>query len=272
MKPLSWRLSRSCRLIEALRERVTSSHSARSLKRSLERNRCRVNGRIERFASSRVEKGDLIEFVFSQEEPKLTVPSILYENDDLLILDKPAGVVCSDDMLRSRLFLAHRLDKDTTGVLLFGKTKPVVDQLHEQFKERRMEKEYLALVDGTPHKQSGVIISNLTKKGSYQGQTIWGSSSNGLYAETAWSIHTAYADRALLHCKPKTGRTHQIRVHLAEMGHPILVDRQYASHFRSKIFATRPLLHAWRLQFIWKGKELLFEAPLPEDLYAHTHR
>lgn len=263
---ISWRLSRSCRLIDAVRERTNAKKSARALKRALEANGCRVNGRVERFASRTVQKGDHIEFFNVEESKAPPSKTILFENQDLLVLDKPAGLLSSDALKRSDLILAHRLDKDTTGLLLFAKNEAASAELRSLFEERVIEKEYLALVDGVLREKSGIIKSLLAKKGSFQGQTIWGSSSHGLYAETAWSIHTQFRDRSLLSCRPKTGRTHQIRVHLAEMGHPILIDRQYASRFRSQFFSARPLLHAWRLCFPWRGKQLFFEAPLPRDL------
>ncbi len=274
MTKLSWRLSRRSRLIDALKERIDPSGSARALKRSLESNGCRVNGRVERFASAQLEKGDLIEWAaIAQDKPIYTT---LFEDEELLVLNKPVRSVCSDAFfqkaLKKRVWLAHRLDKDTTGVLLFGKSPAVAKELQNLFEERAVEKEYLALVDGIPKKSSGIIRSHFIKKSSFEGQTIWGSNpvGTGLYAESSWELRTALSTQAsLLSIKPKTGRTHQIRVHLSEMGHPILIDRQYASHFRSSLIAARPLLHASRLQFSWKGRQLLFEAPLPTDISTH---
>lgn len=270
---ISWRTPSSCRLIDAVRERTEGKKSARALKRAIEANGCRVNGRIERFSSRPVQKGDQIEFLDKEESKGSSVKTILFEDEDLLVLDKPAGVLSTEALKRPGVIISHRLDKDTTGVLLFTKNSRAEQEVRALFEQRLMEKEYLALVDGRPKQQSGLIKSLLSKKSSFQGQTIWGSSGRGLYAETAWSVHTHFEDRSLLCCKPKTGRTHQIRVHLAEMGHPILIDRQYASQFRSQLFASRPLLHAWRLSFSWRGKKLAFEAPLPQDLHeAISHR
>lgn len=262
-------LSKRSRLIDALRERVPSSHSARSLKRVLEANGCRVNGRIERFASVQLEKGDLIEF--APVEISKPIYSILHEDDELLVLNKPVNAVCTDaafqKALQRRVWLAHRLDKDTTGVLLFGKSPGIAKELQMLFEERAMEKQYLAIVDGIPKMHSGEIRSYFMKKGNFEGQTIWGSNPAGvgLYAETHWELLSPLKNAALLRCRPKTGRTHQIRVHLSEMGYPILIDRQYASHFRSTIAAARPLLHASSLQFTWKGRPLAFTAELPAD-------
>lgn len=270
---MKWRLAKRSKLIDALRERVSASYSARSLKRVLESNGCRVNGRIERFASVQLERGDLIELATLEAGSKAkTSFSTLYEDEELLVLNKPMGAVCTDaaigKALNRSVYLAHRLDKDTTGVLLLGKSQTVVKELQELFERREMEKEYLALVDGIPRMHSGEIRSCFVKKGNFEGQTIWGSNplKEGLYAETHWEVcSTVGRDAALLRCFPKTGRTHQIRVHLAEMGHPILIDRQYASQFRSRLFASRPLLHASSLRFSWRDKPLAFTADLPAD-------
>ncbi len=271
---LSWRIKSPARLIDALKERVNSSCSARSIKRALESNVCRVNGQIERFGSASLQKGDHIELVSGWDalESKASLSyTILYEDDEMLCIDKPINAVCTDDrfesVLKRSVFLAHRLDKDTTGCLLFGKNRKAALELQDCFEQRGVEKEYLALVDGMVKEERGVIQSYLIKKGSFQGQTIWGSSPShqGLFAQTSWRRLGARQNASLLLCQPLTGRTHQIRVHLAEMGHPILVDRQYAVHFRSLIFAARPLLHAKSLKIQWRGRSIEMSAPLPED-------
>ncbi|MBF8262589.1 MAG: pseudouridylate synthase family protein [Parachlamydiales bacterium] len=270
---LRWRQSHSARLIEALKMRVDPSFSARFIKRALEANVCRVNGRIERFASAALSAGDIIELKDrweSFDEKSSDEVSILYEDRELLIINKAPLSVCTDSYFSQKLqktvWLAHRLDKDTTGVLLFGKDPGVAVELQECFKQRLVQKEYLAIVDRAVEKKEGVIETRLAKKGSYQGQTIWGScAGQGLYAKTAWHCVSVSRNASLLLCRPETGRTHQIRVHLAEMGHPIIFDRQYSSHFQSKIYAARPMLHSLGLKLQWRGRSLEINAPLPQD-------
>lgn len=263
-----WRVDAPQKLISFLQAR--SPLSGKALKRSLEANLCRVNGRVERFASVSVAKGDVIELI--EKKAQLSAPAkVLYEDEHLKLLDKPAGWVSDDAQMAKKLggrhFLAHRLDKDTTGLLLFGKTPEGAKRLQLLFEERQVEKEYLALVDGCPSRTEGTIENSLVKKGSFAGQTIWGEGRGGLFASTAWQLVEEGREGALLLCRPFTGRTHQIRVHLAGMGHPILVDRHYASHFRSKLISERPLLHAARLSFIhpWTGEKIDISAPLPSD-------
>ena len=258
------------KLVPFLQDEIESACSGKFLRRLLEANLCRVNGRVERFGSTQLQKGDVVELAPSWKE--LESPSrvlkweILFEDDETRWVNKPAGWVCSPEectlAFGAGIQLIHRLDKETTGVLGLAKSKQAMERWKELFAKRVVEKQYLALVDGVPIDERGVRKSYLSKKGSFQGQTIWGSASRGLEAITHWSTLRAHGTAALLLCQPVTGRTHQIRVHLAEMGHPILVDRQYADRFRSPFFAKRPLLHASKLQV----GDFQVEAPLPSDL------
>jgi RluA family pseudouridine synthase len=254
-------------------------YSGKFLRRLLEANLCRINGRVERFGSRLVQGGDAVELAPSWKSvltPQIASFETLYEDEFLKIVDKPAGWVCTDaEALRSfgpKHYLVHRLDKDTTGLLILAKSPASRDQLMEHFEKRLITKHYLALVDGAPSEGEGTRKSLLGKKGSYQGQTIWGSMPHGLTAITHWKRLAVGNKASLLLCMPETGRTHQIRVHLAEMGHPILVDRQYAKSFRSSLFIQRPLLHAYGLQFSFQGKPIDVTAPIPADFFDALKR
>lgn len=268
---MKWQVQSSKKLVSFLQEKA-GAHSGKLYRKVLESNFCRVNGKVERFGSSSVQKGDTVELCDRWQSvlkaPKKTF-EVLFEDDDMKIINKPDGFVCHDDEVRkvfgSNHFLVHRLDKDTTGVLLLAKNQKVKDQLMDLFQKRQIHKEYLALVDGAVKTQEGTIESLFTKKGSFEGQTIWGSSSQGLTAITNWKKIATSNNATLMLCMPFTGRTHQIRVHMAEMGHPILVDRQYAKNYRCKYFSTRPLLHAKKLRFTFNDKLIDIEALLPQD-------
>lgn len=248
--------------------------SGKSLRRALEANSCRVNGQIERFGSRAVEKGDQVELSASW---KSTLSSAalsfdtIWEDASFKIVCKPPGWVCTDPnvarVFGPHHFLVHRLDKDTTGLLILAKHLSVRDQLMGLFEKRLVSKEYLALCDGIPSLSEGAKQGFLNRKKTYQGQTIWGSAPHGLWSVTHWKLLAQGKQASLLLCKPETGRTHQIRVHLTELGHPILGDRQYATRFQSPVFIRRPLLHAWKLQFQHPDSHQLLElaAPLPPD-------
>lgn len=268
------------KLISFLSHRLGESYSARSIKRAIEKNGCRINGKIERFASTLIRVGD---HIFLDIEQAATAASfhfdsshILYEDEDLFIYNKPAGV--NSDPLgvvkllqpyRPALFLIHRLDRDTTGVLLLAKKASVVKLMIDQFRELAIHKRYLAIVDGRLAKDHGTIRNYLGKKHSYTGQAIWGAvaAEKGQYAETEWHLIKQGKEAALIECFPKTGRTHQLRVHLAEMGHPILGDFHYSRAFHCSYKVPRYLLHASDIAFHHpKSQKLLkVHAPLPED-------
>ena len=248
----------SQKLIGFLQEEINAVCSGKMLRRALEANLCRVNGRIERFGSAQLKKGDVVELA-SNWQSVVSPPSIsqfrtLYEDDALKIVDKPAGWVCSEEnCLRTfkNCFLIHRLDKDTTGVLVLAKNKISRDAWMARFAQRDVKKQYLAVADGIPREDHGVIESSLVRKKTFQGQTIWGSGHRGLHAVTHWRVLAAGKNSSLLLCEPITGRTHQIRVH-----------RQYSDRFRSSLFVRRPLLHAFGLS----AETLSVQSPVPLDI------
>lgn len=271
------------KLLAFLKEKLNQQCSARQLKRAIESNYCQINGKTERFATAVVGVGDQVSFHLEGimqapgGELKFESERLLYEDSDLLIYDKPAGVSSeSEELLRiiqshsSKARLLHRLDRDTTGVLMFTKNLQMHEAMVSLFRQQKVLKTYLALVDGVPAKRSGVIDNYLGKKHAYQGQALWGqvAAKDGLHAVTEWQVEKEGKDATLLQCFPKTGRTHQIRVHLSEMKHPILGDHQYGRAFRSAYRPKRCLLHAWKIAFDHPLKtiKVVVEAPIPQDL------
>lgn len=268
---MRWHVETPETLAQFLASRL--SESGKSVRRKLEARLCRVNGQVERFGSRRLSRGDRLEIAphwkkTREKEEASLLQTILYEDDDLLFVDKPAGVVCdAGKRLPRGLLWVHRLDRETTGALAIAKRKEVQEALFSLFAERTVEKEYRALVDGVLTREEGVIESSLVRKRGYAGQTIWGSSPHGREKSvTRFRCLAKGKNASWVACFPETGRTHQIRVHLAEMGHPILGDRQYAASFRCPFFAERILLHAGRLAFCYKGKEYDIRSPVPKDM------
>lgn len=278
-------------------EKLKGAYSLRSIKRLIEANQCQVNQRVERFAATFVGTGDVISLripdaslqasskalsqaSFKTSSKTAPVPP-LFEDEWLCIYPKPPGLSCDSEALKKldpssshSWSLVHRLDKETSGALLVAKEPRVLALLISAFKEFRVNKRYLAIVEGAVSVCRGKIENYLGKKTVFSGQTMWGAVSQGargerLFASTEWErwAINAQMPASLLACFPKTGRTHQIRVHLAEMGHPILGDFQYGRHFRCSFHPPRMLLHAEHLSFIHpitqKSVEVL--APLPED-------
>jgi 23S rRNA-/tRNA-specific pseudouridylate synthase len=253
------------KLLPFLRKRWTGAHvpSVKALKRAIDGKRCRVNGRIETFSTYQLRKRDRVEIeVVEAQELKL---KILFEDEFLIVCDKPAGLVCEPKNFPAKL--VHRLDKETSGVLILAKKEPVRHQMIALFTKHRVKKEYVALVDGTVLKKEGKIATRLAKKHAYEGQTIYASALKGEEAITEWRCLGNGQKSAFLLCQPITGRTHQLRVHLKEIGHPILGDTQYAKKFVCPVQPHRHLLHAYRISFPHPltGETVTVEAPLPED-------
>ena len=271
------------KLVTFLKNKTGSQFSARQIKSAIEAGRCRINQRVEHFASVSVVEGDKVAFEMESLEAsgkknfEFSPNDILYENHALLIYNKPEGVASDGPEIGEAIRqyghgweLLHRLDKDTTGLLMFTKTPTFREKMVQSFKTHAVEKVYLALVDGVPSQKSGLIDNYLAKKHQYEGQAIWGSVSTpheGHHAITAWQLEKKGAQASLIRCFPKTGRTHQIRVHLSEMGHPILGDKQYGRNIRCNYYAKRCLLHAYELTFTHPDTQqvLYFQSPIPPD-------
>ncbi len=255
-------------LLAYLREQCPDAPSVKSLKRAIEEKRCTINGRVETFSTHRVSTGDEVEIEIHREKKVELKLHLLWEDEALIAYDKPAGWV--SDPKNFDGYLIHRLDKETSGVLLVAKSKPVLDQMIELFRQRQVEKTYWAIVDGVVKEKQGKIFTRLAPKNHFQGQTVYGSAAQGKLAETRW-IKLAQAPQvSLLECYPLTGRTHQIRVHLKEIGHPIIGDYQYTKQFKCSYKAPRHLLHALAIAFPHplSKKKLTLKAPIPPDFLA----
>ncbi len=278
-----WRVSKKqagMRLLQFLRDNCPDAPSVKAIKRAIDGKLCRVNNRVETFSSYELSEKDLVvldEAAFEvREEVVITKLSALYEDSALLIINKPAGLLSDAKQIKKLLGLSdgtlelvHRLDKETSGVLILAKTDEAKQEMIALFKERQVRKVYLALVDGAVPKEEGTIDNFLGKKHSYDGQTVYGSveEKKGQRAITYWKIFKRGKMATLLSCEPYTGRTHQLRVHLSTMGHPILGDAQYGKKFVCHFRPRRNLLHAYTISFKHPltGKPVKVTAPIPSD-------
>ncbi len=264
-------------LLVFLKEKCKETLSSNKIKKAIEAKACKVNGRVELFSSYQLMSGDQIEFspstgidVSSQKVP------ILFQDEYFAVVNKCPGLVCLDEIITKAIGLeaknwrlVHRLDKDTSGLLLLAKGTKAEEAAKSLFAKREIKKLYLAIVDGKVKEKSGIIDNNLGKKGSYQGQTLYGEVvDKGLRSITHYRRLGQGEQSSLLLCDLKTGRTHQIRVHFSEKGHPLLGDHQYGRQlFKCSFQPVRQLLHAWNLTFIhpFTMKKIEVEAPIPQD-------
>ena len=195
---------------------------------------------------------------------------IVYEDADLFVVNKPPGLVVDREVLETEeRFVVHRLDKDTSGLLIFAKTREVLEKIQQQFKERDVKKGYLALVHGRVEPRFGTINKPLGRnpKNTKKFAIVEG----GRESVTEYSVKKRFEDYTLLELTPLSGRTHQIRVHLKSIGHPVVGDQLYASRRQQKEneqFCPRQFLHAYRLGFEHPrtGEWLSLEVDLPKDL------
>ena len=219
-------------------------------------------------------------------EPEPIDLNIVYEDEDLVVINKPAGLIVHPGAGRTRGTLVdallarypdlrageserpgivHRLDRDTSGLLVIARTEQALRDLQRQFKSRRVQKTYLALVHGRPPAAQGIIEAALGRDVRHRQRIA--VMPGGRPARTRYQVLAELGDYSLLSVWPETGRTHQIRVHLAWLGVPIVGDQVYGRR-DPRLGLKRQFLHAWRLAFDRPGDRgrLGLEAPLPDDL------
>ncbi|QLQ96089.1 23S rRNA pseudouridine(955/2504/2580) synthase RluC [Providencia alcalifaciens] len=212
---------------------------------------------------------------------------ILYEDESILVINKPSGtavhggsglsfgVIEGLRALRPEarfMELVHRLDRDTSGILLVAKKRSALRALHEQLRLKQMQKDYLALVRGNWQSHTKVVQAPLLKNILQSGERIVRVSSEGKPSETRFKVEERFENATLVKASPVTGRTHQIRVHTLHAGHPIAFDDRYGDkQFDSQLADTglkRLFLHAYALKFTHpkSGEEMRVVAPLHNDL------
>ncbi len=256
----------------------------------IESARVNVNGGACK-PNQKLKAGDVVEWTLPAETSAENLPEkipldILFEDDAVLVLNKPAGLVVhpaagneSGTLVNGLLFhdpvfesldragIVHRLDKDTSGVMAVAKSEAAMADLLRQFKDRETEKEYSAIIWGEPPKRKRV--ENEIGRHPVNRQKMAVLKSGGRTAISTFELVEQFENTALVRVKIETGRTHQIRVHAAFLGHPIVGDTVYGRARKTPlILPERQMLHAAKLTFSHpsSGKRLSFEAPLPKDM------
>jgi 23S rRNA pseudouridine1911/1915/1917 synthase len=239
---------------------------------------------------AKLHAGDEVRVTIPPPEPSTTAAEdialdILYEDDDLLVLNKPPGIVVhpavgnrTGTLVNALLHhcgalssiggeqrpgIVHRLDKETSGCLVVAKNDATHQSLAEQFAGRGIHKIYLALVAGHPRHKNGVIEINIARHPVYRKKMSVSRTGRGREAKTGYRVVREMPGASLVECTLHTGRTHQIRVHMKHLGHPVLGDALY----NSRGAFPRQMLHAWKLGFTHPrtGRRMDFESPMPED-------
>ena len=275
--------------------------SWRQVREAIEKGQVTVDGRVQKDTGLEVSFTATIELNRNrpaQSRARATF-DILHEDDHLIVLNKPAGLLSipsnpeagssEDTVLRrvreyiafkrghkSYVGMLHRLDRDTSGSLAVALSKDAHAAGRELFKEHRFERHYLALVQGIPDPPSGTIKARISSGYRDGRRKLVDDDHAGLDAATDYRVRERLNGAALLELRLHTGRQHQIRLHLEQLGHPLIGERVYAnpaSAFaratagQASVAAKRNMLHAWTLAFPHplSGKKIAVEAPLPAD-------
>jgi 23S rRNA pseudouridine1911/1915/1917 synthase len=254
-----------------------------------------------------LKESDKLEINLKKSDTKLVPnknikPEIIYQDENIIVVNKPAGLQVHPDFHEKKNTLAnalivkfpeiknvgdpsinsgqvnlrpgivHRLDKDTSGVMVIARNQKTFLALKEKFKNRKVEKKYWAIVYEKLEKKEGVIDKPLARAASYRKQVVAGNRTKTTVREavTHYKVLKVWKKYSLVELTPHTGRTHQIRVHLTSIGHPIVGDKIYKIKKIEEIAALRQMLHAANLAFELDGRKYDFKAKLPEDFREFT--
>jgi 23S rRNA pseudouridine1911/1915/1917 synthase len=252
-----------------------------------------VDGKAVRKPGLRLFGGEQIDVTLPSPVPAGLTPEpipldVVFENEDVLVVNKPAGMVVHPSVGHAggtlvqaalahapdiegvggelRPGVVHRLDKDTSGLILLAKRDAAHQALQRQFKDRTVDKVYLALVDGKPPTPTGKIEAPIGRDPRHRQRMGIALPGKGREAVTSYRAVESFREHTLLEVHPETGRTHQIRVHLAFLGCPVVGDAVYGRR-KATLPVERQMLHAWQLTLALPGDrgKHTFEAALPED-------
>ncbi len=261
-----------------------------TIQRWIEEGYVRVNHSVQTKASYKVKVDDVIELSVPEAKPLTLTPAnipldCVFEDEHILIINKPAGLIVhptpttkENTLVHALLALpidwgvfgetlrpgiVHRIDKDTSGLLVVAKTKPALLSLQAMLKKRTLKREYLALVEGVITHEKGTIDAPIGRhpKKRQQMSVV----ADGKEAITHFEVLERLAEHTLVRCQLESGRTHQIRVHMQYIGHPVYGDPLYG--FRKHVLDSGQMLHAKRLtlEHPITHETLSVEAPLPEE-------
>ena len=299
----------------AERAEIAATHVSRTrVKALLEAGAATLNGEPARDASARLSEGDRVALVLPQPEPAAPLGEeipldVVFEDEHLLIVDKPAGLVvhpapghesgtlvnaliahCGESLSGiggvKKPGIVHRIDKDTSGLVVIAKTDAAHAGLSRLFEDHgrklNLTREYLAFVWGAPERGQGTVEAPIGRHATQRERMAVVPLARGREAITHWEKLEDFGVASLLACRLETGRTHQIRVHMAHIGHPLIGDLTYGAGFKTKVTRLTPkaraavealgrqALHAATLGFTHPatGEDLLYESELPADLAA----
>lgn len=242
------------------------SYNRSTLQKFIEAGYVTVDGVVVKKSNAKFEETVALDLrVPEQLKNSDLIPETIYEDENVIVLNKPAGLLsmakgeyCPEKTLEDYGLLVHRLDRDTSGVVILAKNPEVQTFLRKQFQDRKAHKTYYAVVEGRPKLDEANIDLPIAR--DLKRPTTFRVDANGRPSETYYKVKDANEQYSLIELKPKTGRTHQLRVHLKYLGTPILGDPVYGTA------GTRLFLHAYSLELTMPGGvRKTFVAELPEE-------
>lgn len=274
---------------------VLPQHSRARLQNLIRDGQLKINNRVVTKSGQELDGGEQIELLVPAAVATGLVAEnilldIVFENKDVIVVNKPAGLVvhpaaghARGTLIHAMLAhapeiegvggelrpgLVHRLDKDTSGLIVLAKNELAQRSLQDQFQSREVKKTYIALVEGHPPSANGRVDATIGRDPRERKRMAVVSPAKGRTALSEYKTLEKFPEHTLLEVSPQTGRTHQIRVHLAFIGCPVAGDKVYGHKRKPTLPLSRHFLHAAKLSLRMPGDEQasLFEAPLPPDL------
>lgn len=255
------------RRVDQMMVEIYKSYNRSTLQKFIKAGFVKVDGEVVLKPNQKFPDGVKIELKVPDDLKYADVkPEILYEDENVIVVNKPAGLLseakgeyCPERTLADFGLICHRLDRDTSGVMILAKSEEVQKCLKRQFQDRKVHKTYYAVVEGElKHPEAKIelpLIRDLKRP------TTFRVDPNGKPAETFYKVVKSDGEHSLVELKPVTGRTHQLRVHMKFLGHPIMGDRVYDGEKAERLF-----LHAKELEITLPGgKRVSFTAELPQE-------
>jgi len=247
--------------------KIYKSYNRSTIQKFIESGFVTVDGEVAKKPNQKFEEGVKIDLKVPEDLKNADVKlKVIYEDDNVMVVNKPAGLLseakgeyCPEKTLADFGFVAHRLDRDTSGVIILAKTEEVQKFLKRQFQDRKVHKTYYAIVSGRPKLDEARI--DLPMARDIKRPTTFRVDPNGKEAETFYKVLKSDDKHSLVELRPTSGRTHQLRVHMKYLGHPILGDPVYGEEKADRLY-----LHAGSLEITLPGGvRKVFESPLPKE-------
>lgn len=253
--------------LDILMKEIYKSYNRSTLQKFIESGFVTVDGELVTKSNTKFLRGVKLDLKVPEVMKNADlVPKVIYEDDNVIVVNKPAGLLseakgeyCPEKTLADYGLVAHRLDRDTSGVMILAKNEEVQKFLKKQFQDRKVHKKYYAVIEGQPKLDEARIDLPMIR--NMKRPTTFLVDANGKEAETFYKVLKTDSEHSLMELRPTSGRTHQLRVHMKYLGHPIVGDQVYGGEKADRLY-----LHAGSLEITLPGgKRQIFEVKMPKE-------